>query len=206
MKRIECVQGSPEWWAARAGRPTASNFGRIVTPAQGKPAAAQDSYIAELVAETVGWRKDEFAGSPDIERGVRMEGEARRFLAMQLGQDIEEVGFLVSPCGRYGGSPDGLTGDGIPIELKCPRLDTLIGYHMSGVLPPNYKCQVHGQMILAGSDHSWFMAYADNESIDHFLLRVERDDFTEKLASELDAFCDRLDEAKRKYITDPAYY
>lgn len=213
MKRLDMPQGSPEWWKARAGRPTGSEFGRILTPKTGKPAAAQDGYINELIAESMGWRKREFSGSPDIERGHLLEDEARQFLALEIGEDIEEIGFALSECGRYGCSPDGITKSGVPVELKCPDTHTVVGYIRGTELPSEYKCQVHGHMILTGSGHAWFCAYPDYFNIDEeyrnrfhpFVIKVERDDFTEKLESELEAFCDRLDEEKLKVIADPAY-
>ncbi len=96
MEIINVIQGSPEWWAARAGVPTASEFGRISTPATGKLAAGRTSYQAELVAEGLGWRKTEFRGSPDIERGHALEAEARSWAALAIGEDIEEVGFCLA--------------------------------------------------------------------------------------------------------------
>ena len=212
MKILDHVQGSSEWWAARAGVPTASEFGRIITPVEGKR-AKWDSYLAEKVAEAVGWRKVEFRGSPDIERGKMLEAEARRWLAFELGEDIEECGFCVSDCGRYGASPDGLIYEPcenlpacIPVELKCPDLHTLIKWRMAGGLPSEHKCQVHGEMWVTGADHCWFAAYADHEAIANLLVKVERDDFTEKLGAEVEAFCDRLAELKTELIDDPAYH
>ncbi len=78
MKIFDYVQGSPEWWKIRTGIPTSSEFSRICTPATEKFAKGATAYIDELVAATLGWKKS-FQGSPDTERGHRMESEARRW-------------------------------------------------------------------------------------------------------------------------------
>jgi len=205
VKIIDCVQGDSTWWRERSGRPTASDFGRIITPATGKLAAGRDGYQAELIAESLGWRKTEFLGSPDLERGKIMEKEARRWLAMELGEDIREVGFCLSDCGRYGASPDGLLADGTPVEIKAPDIHTIIRWKMSGELPREHKAQAHGHMWVTGADRCIWVAYADHESLSNLLITVERDDFTEQLGAHLETFCDELAELKTRVIDDPAY-
>ena len=51
MRVIDCKQSSPEWYQARAGIPTASEFGRLLTPKklQFSKAGAR-SYACELIA------------------------------------------------------------------------------------------------------------------------------------------------------------
>ena len=42
MKRFDCEQGSPEWFALRRGVPTASEFHRIITPVQAQAQPPKD--------------------------------------------------------------------------------------------------------------------------------------------------------------------
>ena len=49
---IDCEQGTEEWFEARMGVPSASNFSRICTTT-GKWSAQADSYINELAAEVI---------------------------------------------------------------------------------------------------------------------------------------------------------
>ena len=280
MKIIDCIQGSDEWWQARKGRPTASEFDRIGfgerhfdsaelakyevhleslgSPAKLKtnrvlgafveiskanlktfgdlPKTFQElqvmsnavrysttrtellnrnakrelsegaqTYAAELAAETLGWAKTEFKGSPDIERGNQLESMARSYLAFELGQDISEVGICLSDCERYAASPDGLTVETIPVELKCPDQHTQIKYLMNGGgLPPQYKAQVHGQMIVTGAPYAWFCAYVGDSRIPNILEKVERDDYTEELKADVEEFCDRLEAIKDEFLTTQA--
>jgi hypothetical protein len=53
------VQGSDEWLQSRLGKPTASNFGKLITPT-GKPSASADGYINELIAQRITGELPEF--------------------------------------------------------------------------------------------------------------------------------------------------
>lgn len=208
MKAYDAPQGSPEWYKLRLGRPTASRFGDIITAKQEKYAAAAETYLAELIAESLGEISD-FAGTPDTEHGVRYEREALRWLKLNHGIATKPVGFCVSDCGRYGGSPDALVvGINAPVEVKCPKIKTFIGwwrdYERTGLMPFDHKAQVHGEMIVTGADHAYFLAYVPNPYLETLLVRVERDGFTEKLEGYLTTFCDEL-EAARRALTGEHY-
>lgn len=213
VKILDCIQGSDEWWQARRGIPTASNFDRFTQTVSGKLSTAKGNknalsqgaltYCDELIAESVGWAKDEFKGSPDIERGHELEAQARKFLAFEIGADIEEVGICLSDCGRYAASPDGLLERAIPVELKCPDYHTQVGYlRQGGGLPPKYKAQVHGQLVVTGAPYAYFCAYTVNPKLRNILVKVERDEYTENLAETVREFCDRL-EAIKQTVLEP---
>ena len=68
-------QGSPEWLASRLGRPSASNFGRLVT-GSGKPSSSAESYINEMIAERLTGRSKPFYTNEHMERGNALEPEA----------------------------------------------------------------------------------------------------------------------------------
>lgn len=55
-KEIDTIQGSPEWWKARRGIPTGSQFSRIITAKKGDYATGSKHYQAELIAEALGWQ------------------------------------------------------------------------------------------------------------------------------------------------------
>lgn len=208
MNVLSDPQGSPAWYAARKGIPTCSKFRRIVTPAKWQPASGAIGYIYELLGEILGESVSDYAGSPDIERGHRMEPEARRWLAMEIGEDIREVGFV--DCGRYGGSPDGLTASGIPIEIKAPSLQTYFAwldeFQETGEIPREHLPQVHGHMICTGADHCWFCFYPESGSVRPIAARIDRDEKTEALEKHLSAFCDLLDRKRNQLIEDVGYH
>lgn len=199
MKIIDVPQGSPAWYSIRRGRPTGSQFSRIITPAKGEPAAAADTYAAELIAEACGWQSG-FHGTPDTVRGSSLESEALRWLKMRHGYATRQVGFCLSDCGRYGCSPDGLTPENIPVEVKAPSLHTFLKWRIAGGLPQDHKVQVHSEIHVTGAPYGIFLAYADHPAIDNYVVIVERDAFTEKIGPIIDAFCDRLESFQREIL------
>jgi hypothetical protein len=190
-QEFHCEQLSHSWWQLRRGVPTASGFDRILTPAQGKPSGQQEDYIAELVAE-----RAEFTApfvvpsggfvSGEMEEGLRREPEARSWYAMQTDGTVRQVGFVLSACGRWGCSPDALVGEDGGLELKNPAAKTHVRWLLRGGLPPEYRCQVHGCLIVTGRKFWDFLSYMPG--FPPLLVRVEPDDFTEKLRAELEAF------------------
>lgn len=195
MKLHYCLQLSPEWWAIRRGYPTASAFDRILTPT-GKRSAQQKGYIAELVAELMeldGSGPSAFAGhgkigTPAMQKGRDAEPEARAFYEMEHGRRVQQVGFAVSACGRFGCSPDGLVGDDGMLELKVPMGKTHAAYLMDGELPSEYRPQVHGQLVVSKRKWVDFMSYCPG--LPHLTIRVTPDDYTSLLAEALDEFHD----------------
>jgi YqaJ-like viral recombinase domain len=199
MRVLDMAQGSPAWYAIRRGRPTGSNFSRLITPAKGEPAAAADTYAAELIAEACGWQSG-FHGTPDTVRGTSMENEALRWLKMAHGYSTRQVGFCLSDCGRYGCSPDGLTPENIPVEVKAPSLHTFLKWRIAGGLPQDHKVQVHSEIYITGADKGIFLAYADHPALDNMVVIVERDEFTEKIGPIVEKFCDRLEALQRELL------
>lgn len=204
MRIIDCQQHTVEWYDARLGVPTASEFGDIITPKTGKLSASADAYIDRLIDEIVrpdverGW-----AGNRHTERGNLLEPDARELYAfMREDAKLRQVGFIVRDDGRAGCSPDSLVeadddGEG-GLEIKCPDGPTHIGYLRAGTLPDKYKPQVHGSLVITGRSWWDFMSYCPGYK--PLIVRVTPDDYTRKLADCLDEFLDRLDAAKAQFI------
>lgn len=211
MRIVPCTQGSPEWFAARRGVPTASRFGDIITAKTGKLAAAHRAYIHELIAESV-CRLTESPTSRAMEHGVETEAAARAWYEFYHGVTVEEVGFVLDDAGRFGCSPDALvpmhleSRGGILIkdeaagglEIKCPTPKVHLRYLDDGVLPDDYKAQVHGSLIVTGFDVWSFVSYCP--PFDPLCIRVTPDKFTAKLRGVLDEFWTALESARKRYI------
>jgi hypothetical protein len=196
--RHDFPQYSPEWWDARCGVPTASEFSRIVTPAKGDYSKGAEGYIAELIAEQADphYGEVETYVSAAMRNGTMMEPEARRFYEFERGADVEEVGFCLTDDGRFGCSPDGLVGDDGGLELKSPEHKTHVKYLLSGEVPTEYKPQVHAQLIITGREWCDFMSYA--RGLPPLLVRVEPDDYTAKVRAAMDTFWGEYQEALGK--------
>lgn len=188
-KEFLCVQMSPEWHELRRGVPTASNFDRIIQAVKGDYSKAASKYIAELVAETIHYDPNAMTEKPmnaAMRHGIDCEPEARQYYLTHTTDSVRQVGFVLSGCGRFGCSPDGLVGDEGLLELKCPQPATHVEYLMERVLPTEYKAQVHGQLLVTGRKWVDFMSYARMHK--PFIIRVYPDEFTQKLRRLLERF------------------
>lgn len=187
-----------QWIASRRGVPTASCFDKIVTPARGEPSKQADAYICELIAEQFDpeYGVMEDYQSAAMRMGLLLEPEARRWYEFERGIDVRTTGLCLTDDRRFGASPDALCGDDGSLELKCPNPSTHVRYLIEGKLPDQYKPQVHGQLIVTGRKWVDFMAYSPG--FPPLLIRVEPDDYTEKVRKALDDFWPRYQEALEK--------
>lgn len=199
MIEHNCEQYSDSWWAVRRGVPSASEFGRIITPAKGQIAAAHDGYISTLIGDLIDLdypRKDEFATAA-MRRGMAMEPEARRKYAFDTGRLIRQIGFCTTDDKRFGCSPDGLAGDDGVVELKNPSAAQHVAWARAGTLPVDHAAQCHGQLIVTGRSWVDFVSYLPGEPL--FIVRVEPDEFTVKLRTCLDQFWDKYQTALAQF-------
>lgn len=196
-------QGSPQWWELRRGILTASNADKILTPKTCKPSAQMadllDELIGDLVNQSPNWFSENRGKPPNraVEEGVAREAESRNWFGMAYECEVLEVGFCLSDCGRMGFSPDGLVnpkkslfGDYLVVkeglELKNPMHKTQVKYLREKTLPPEYKCQVHMQLLVGDLDIVHFCSYSP--PLPPFVIRAERDKFTEALAEAVEQF------------------
>lgn len=192
---IDVEQGSPEWFEARAGIPTASEFSALVTPKTRKISTGDGvrTYRMQKLAERwMGRAVGEFVGSFAMEQGKILEDEAIPAFALETGLTGRKVGFVVSLCGRFGCSPDLLLDDGSGCEAKCPRPETHCAYLLAGRCPDEYFAQVQGAMHVTGAAHWWFASYA--RGFPMLIVKIPRDDaYQATLGEALDTFCIDLD-------------
>ena len=181
----------------RKNIPTASGMSKIIT-SKGDVSKSLNGYISQLIAEAKMKAPAQWIGTEDMQRGNELEPEARRLYEFINEKAVEQVGFCMTDDRRFGCSPDGFIDDRKGgLEIKCPRLETHIGYVMASKLPTAYKVQVHASMFVTGCKYWDFMSYAPEA--DPFILRVERDDFTDKLGAALDEFYKELTAAREKF-------
>ena len=197
MKIIDCLQGSPEWFLARCGIPTASNFDKIVDTS-GKPSKQRRKYLYQLAGEKITGKPEETYQNAAMLRGTQMEGEARSFYELTNGEKVVQVGFCSSEGKAiYGASPDGFVGDDGGVEIKCPMISTHVGYLLDGNLPTDYFQQVQGGLLVTGRKWCDFISYYPG--IDPLVVRVFPDmGFLLKLEAELNLFCAELEEVVKK--------
>lgn len=192
MRIIDGAQYSDAWWASRCGVPTASQFSRIFT-GKGEPSKQRTAYLYELAAQRITGQQEETYKATAMALGTEREADARRVYAMTDEVVVEEVGLLLSDCGRYGASPDGLIGEAGCLEIKCPMGKTAVEYLMKGSLPPAYMQQVYGQLLVTGREWCDFVSYYPGLPL--FIVRVVRGkELLSKVRTEIESFCSELDE------------
>ena len=114
-------QRSKEWFAARAGLITASNFHKLAG-ARGLGKMGE-SYILELVSDALGAEKPEIS-SQAMQWGTDQEDDARIYYSLDANNVVEEEGFIRHDSLDAGCSPDGKCMDKdldtYGLEIKCP--------------------------------------------------------------------------------------
>lgn len=207
MQVFDFTQYSPEWYEARCGVPTASNFHKILTPKTLQMGAGMLTYIVELIAQkydpAYGIETD--SASTAMRNGTILEPEVRRLYEFESGQRVQQVGFCKTDDGRFGCSPDGLIGEDGGLEIKSPTPATQIKYLLAGgVLPDEYRAQVHGSLIVTGRKWWDFMSHCPGTSLPWLKVRVEPDAYTEALRSALDVFWLRYKTARESIEREAA--
>lgn len=160
MKIIDCIQGTPEWHSARAGRVTASRIADLTAKTKSGWGAGRANYLAELVAERLTGTVAEGFSSAAMKWGTDMEPEARTSYSFMRDQEVTPVGFVIHPTIEMSGaSPDGLVGDDGLVEIKCPNTATHIETLLSGTVPEKYIKQMQWQMACTGRKWCDFVSY-----------------------------------------------
>ena len=184
-------QNSPEWYEARAGIPTASEFNKILT-STGKPSTQAEAYANKLAAERLtGQPCKDFEGSAYTERGHEFEGEAANFYAFDKDAEPLQVGFVTDDQKQYGCSPDRLIGEEGILEIKCPSAHVHVGYMRKQKIDSKYLVQCHGQLLVTGRKWIDWMSY--HPDLKPVIIRLERDEgFLSSLAGALENFNNKI--------------
>jgi hypothetical protein len=183
MKTYDIEQRSPEWYALRLGKWTASSFDKLITPKTGKLSSQADAFENRCVAERItGDPIDDFGGTIWTERGKELEDEAVEYYELERNVDTEKVGFCTNDEGTYGCSPDRLVGEDGLLEIKCVAPHTLIGLLLSQDNEKEYYPQRQGQLLVTG--RKWVDILFYHPKIKPLLMRVERDEDYIKLLSD----------------------
>lgn len=156
---IRCDQRSPEWHTLRLGRLTGSRVAdAFATLKKGGESAGRRNLRVQLVLERLtGQPQESGFTTPDMERGIALEDDARRAYEAETGVFVEPVGFVAHDDLLAGCSPDGLTDDGL-IEIKCPKAATHLDY-LRGGLPSEYRLQIIHGLWLTGRAWGDFVSF-----------------------------------------------
>lgn len=151
LQIFNCDQRSPEWYACRAGIPTASEFHTLLAKGRdGGASKTRRTYMLKLAGERLTGEPAESYESPAMVRGREMEAEAREFYCFTREADLTSVGFIRS--GQKGCSPDALIGDKGILEIKTAAPHVLIELLEKDGFPPEHRAQCQGALWVTGRE------------------------------------------------------
>jgi hypothetical protein len=186
MQIINCEQGSEEWFRARAGMPTASEFATVMAKGEGK---TRRTYLLKLAGEIITGEPMERYSNDYMERGHLMEVEARDFYAFINDVEPVQIGFIVN--GRKGCSPDALIGADGMLELKTKAPHLLAECILRDSFPPEHRAQCQGALWVA--EREWIDLSCYWPRMPTFVKRAYRDEaYIAEIAAAVDQFNDEL--------------
>lgn len=196
------IQGSPEWFAQRLGKVTASRLADVMAKVKSGEAASRATYRAELVAERLTGKAAEGFTNAAMKWGTECEPLARAAYEAEYGLLVAETGMVTHPrIPMSGASPDGLVSiDGL-IEIKCPETKSHIDTILSGEAPSKYIPQMQWQMACTGRAWCDFVSFDPRMPADMqmFVRRVLRDDdLINAYEAEVTRFLGEIDETISK--------
>jgi hypothetical protein len=189
---IDCEQNSPEWFAARLGIPTASQFGTVLAKGRdGGASATRRTYMAKLAAEIVTGRPTESFSNEHTERGHVLEPEARELYSFMSDSQPKLVGFVRN--GNKGASPDSFIANNGILEIKTKLPHLLVDVLLKDEFPAEHRAQCQGNLWVC--EREWIDISVYWPDLPMFIKRAYRDEkYIANLSSEIDRFNDELQE------------
>ena len=195
-------QRTPEWYAARLGKVTASRVADVVAKTKSGYSTSRANYMAQLICERLTGAQGESFSSAAMQWGVEVEPQARSAYEGATGSLVIELGFAPhNAIPMAGASPDGLIGDDGLVEIKCPITATHIETLLGQSPPGKYVTQMQWQMACTGRKWCDFVSFDPRmpDGMKLFVKRVERDDETiNVLEREIMMFLSELDDKVSK--------
>lgn len=181
-KFINCRQRSPEWFAWRKDKISASNAAAAMGLSQ---------FETPLMLYNRLQSDKKLEPTEAMDRGIKLEPEARKWAENQLGMEFPEscaedgqLTWLIASLDGYNPTQN------VAIEVKCMGKK---GHHEAslGVVKPVYFPQLQCQMQVYNLDWMYYIAYDPEEGGE--IIKVQRDDkFIEKMLPMLADFRQRL--------------
>lgn len=195
----DLVQGTPDWFAVRAGIPTASEFDAVIAKgAKGGESKTRRTYFMKKVGERLTGQPAESYSNAHMERGRVMESEALAAYALVQDVDPVKVGFVLDDALRAGCSPDAFVGDEGVVEIKTKLPHLQLEVLLAGELPDEHRAQVQGALAITGRQWCDFVSYWPGLPL--FVKRVHRDEeYIAMLRSEIHFFNDQVDDLVRQF-------
>ena len=175
----EIIQGTPEWFAIRDLKFTASKADVIATNGKGLDTLATEllagHFSSQLYEEYTGKYKN-----PAMQRGNDFEAQARMVYEFETGNTVREVGFVEVTSQKYVGcSPDGLVTENekedILVEIKNHDDKVFLELILTGKVDAKYIKQMQYQMWVTGASACDYFGYNPNFKPNYYMQRFYPD-------------------------------
>jgi putative phage-type endonuclease len=191
-------QGSPEWFAQRMGKVTASRVADVIAKTKTGYSTSRDNYMAQLVCERLTGAVAESFTNTAMQWGTETEPLARAAYEAHADVLVDEVAMITHPTiEAAGASPDGLVGDVGQLEIKCPNTATHIDTLLTQTVPGKYNIQMQWQMACTNARWVDFISFNPNfpEELQVFVKRLDRDDaYIAELEAEVIKFLEEIEQ------------
>jgi hypothetical protein len=203
MKIHKIEQRTPEWLELRRGKVTGTGLKKLM----GGP-KTQDGYFYEVLAERL-MVSDGFDQEAPIDRGVRLEAEAREAFEKKTGKIVETVGFIEGDIKNSGCSPDGLIRKGKKyvesVEIKCLVPRNHVRAWLTDTVPEEHMPQIIQAFIVNKDLKTMYSVFYDPRIKVHplHIIKVERADIEDEITKAEKAereFLKRIEEQLAKII------
>jgi putative phage-type endonuclease len=160
-------QRSQEWLDLRENMITASDAASAIGESRYE---SEDAFVKKKVLRT------KWAGNAATEHGTRLEPFVRDLYDQKFNRKSHEIGLVQHREYPWlGASPDGVTEDGILIEIKCP-----MSRKIEPNVPKHYWPQVQLQLEITDLEECDFVQYRpasieDARPEEFVVVRVHRD-------------------------------
>lgn len=173
MQIFDFEQRSPEWYEARRGILTSSEFHFVLMQGKkaGEPSVTREKLLRKKAAERITGTVAESYGGGHLQRGREYEPVALEVYQELTGNTVKECGFIRS--GDFGASTDGLIENGV-VEIKSKIGELQIEALLADEMPKEYKAQVQGELLISGAEYADYFSHCPG--LPPFLKRTERDE------------------------------
>lgn len=149
-------QRSEEWYEMRNTLITASDFGQALN--RGKFGTVKDFYRKKCGYEQITFN----ATLPALQWGIMYEPVATKLYEKRNNTEVIEFGLIRHPKIHFlGASPDGITPEGVMLEIKCPY-----SRKIDGKIVDQYYLQMQGQLDVCDLEECDFLECKFTEYLD----------------------------------------
>jgi len=155
-------QRSPEWFEQRNNAITASDIPTVL---------GENSYKTplSLLMDKCSANPKPFVGNAATKWGTHYEDIAIEKYSELRNKEVLSFGLLIHPEYPWlGGSPDGITTDGILLEVKCPIKRKIV----MGEVPHHYLSQVLLNLEICNLELAHFIEFIPGNSDDDYVINI----------------------------------